>query len=66
MHFIALNFVPASAYNIINGGNIVTCILLSVILLKQPFHRHQLLGSLLAVIGVFIVGIVNVVDAHEK
>lgn len=66
MHFIALNFVPASAYNIINGGNIVTCFLLSIILLKQPFHRNQLLGSFLAVIGVFIVGIVNVVDARDK
>ena len=66
LHFIALNYVSTSVYQMVNGGNIVTCFLLSMFLLKQPVLRNQLLGSALAVIGIVIVGIANIINIQTN
>lgn len=65
LHFIALNFVSTSAYQMVNGGNIVTCFLLAIFFLGQPILKSQLMGSCLAVIGIIIVGIANILHVQE-
>jgi drug/metabolite transporter (DMT)-like permease len=61
MQFIAFNFISASAYQMMNGGNIITTFIFSVTLLKMPILRRQLVGSILAFIGIFIVGLANTI-----
>lgn len=60
MHYIALNFISASAYQMIKGGTIITTFIFSITFLKYPFLRRQLLGSGLALIGIIAVGLANV------
>ena len=66
LQFIALNFISASAFQMITGGDIVTCFIFSIILLKQPIYRAQIVGSVLAVMGVAIVGIANIINNDES
>lgn len=60
MHYIALNFISASAYQMIKGGTIITTFIFSITFLKYPFLRRQLLGSGLALVGIIVVGLANV------
>lgn len=66
LHFIALNFVSTSAYQMVNGGNIITCFLFSIFFLKQPLLKSQLSGSVLAVIGIIIVSITNIIYSESS
>ena len=61
MQFIAFNFISASAYQMMKGGSIITTFIFSVTLLKMPILRRQLVGSILAFIGIFIVGLANTI-----
>lgn len=60
LHFIALNYVSASGYQMVNGGNIVTCFLFSIFFLKQPLLKSQLFGSIFALLGIAIVSVANI------
>jgi drug/metabolite transporter (DMT)-like permease len=61
MQFIAFNFISASAYQMMKGGSIITTFIFSVTFLKMPILRRQLVGSILAFIGIFIVGLANTI-----
>ena len=61
MQFVAFNFISTSAYQMMKGGSIITTFLFSVTFLKQPVIRKRLVGSILAFIGIFIVGLANTV-----
>jgi drug/metabolite transporter (DMT)-like permease len=65
LHFIALNYVSTSAYQMVNGGNIITCFLFSIFFLRQPLKRCQLFGSFLAVVGITIVGVANIINTQS-
>lgn len=64
LRLIALNYVSASAYQMLNGGNIITCFILSYLILKTPIRRSQVLGSALALIGIIVVGFANIVYSN--
>lgn len=61
MQFMALNFIPASAYQMMRGGVIITTFLFSVVLAKQKVIREQLIGTGSALVGILIVGGVNTI-----
>lgn len=61
MQFMALNFIPASAYQMLRGGTIITTFLFSVTLLKQKIKRSMLIGTGSALVGVIIVGTANTI-----
>lgn len=56
LQYVALNFVAGSIYQMMRGGAIVTTFLFSMIFLKMKAQRNQVAGSVLALIGVVIVG----------
>lgn len=59
LHYIALNFVAGSVYQMMRGGTIVTTFIFSITFLKTKVKANQIIGSLLALVGVAIVGISN-------
>lgn len=61
---IALNFISGSVYQMTRGGTIATAFFFSVVYLKNRSKRHQIVGSALAVIGVIVVGVSNVIYSH--
>ena len=63
---MALNFVPASALQMLNGGTIVTTFICSIIFLKMKVKRHHTLGCIITFIGVLIVGAINTVYSSEE
>jgi len=65
LQLIALNFINSSVYQIIRGGTIVTTFLFSILILKTKAERYQVLGSILAFIGVLVVGISAVVFSES-
>lgn len=61
LHYVALNFISGSVYQMMRGGSIVTTLIFSIIFLKSKVTRNQLAGSALVLIGVFIVGLSNMI-----
>lgn len=59
LQYVALNFISGSVYQMMRGGTIATTFMFSVFFLKAKVLRHQLIGSLLALVGVVIVGMAN-------
>lgn len=57
LQYVALNFIPASIYQMLKGGGIITTFIFSYILLKPVVKRSQISGCLLALIGITIVGV---------
>lgn len=57
LQYVALNFVAGSVYQMMRGGSIVTTFIFSIIFLKMKAQRNQVAGSILALIGVLIVGV---------
>jgi len=60
LQLVALNFVAGSVYQMIRGGTIVATFVLSILVLGMQVKRKQIAGSLLALIGIIIVGISSV------
>lgn len=60
LSYLALNFIPGSAYLMMKGGSIASTFLFSKVFLKNKIVRSQIVGSVLAIIGVFVVGVSNV------
>ncbi len=56
LQYVALNFVAGSVYQMMRGGAIVTTFIFSILFLKMKAQRNQVSGSILALIGVMIVG----------
>lgn len=59
LQYVALNFIPGSVYQMMRGGAIVSTFLFSIVFLKTKVIRCQIVGSALALIGVFVVGVSN-------
>jgi drug/metabolite transporter (DMT)-like permease len=59
LHYIALNFVSGSIYQMMRGGTIVTTFVFSITILKIKVQPKMIIGSSLAVIGVVVVGVSN-------
>lgn len=66
MQFIAFNFISGSAYQMMKGGSIATTFIFSVLFLKQKIKRSQSIGSVLAFIGIVIVGVANSVFTNQS
>lgn len=66
MQYFAFNFISASAYQMLKGGSILTTFIFSVTLLRQPILRKHLLGSLLALLGVVVVGLANTIFSSQS
>ena len=64
LHYVALNFIAGSVYQMMRGGTIVTTFLFSMIFLKMKAKRNQKVGSALAFLGVLTVGIASL--AYNK
>lgn len=56
MQGIALNFVPASSYQMMRGGTIATTFLFSYLYLKMKMKRHHIFGVVLAIFGILVIG----------
>jgi drug/metabolite transporter (DMT)-like permease len=65
LHFIALNYISASAYQMLTGGNIVVTFILSIFFLRQPVIKSHLFGSIFAFVGILVVGFANIVTANQ-
>jgi|LakMenEpi03Aug12_release.lakeMendotaPanAssembly.Ray.scaffolds.fasta_scaffold710735_2 drug/metabolite transporter (DMT)-like permease len=59
LHYIALNFVSGSIYQMMRGGTIVTTFVFSITILKIKVQPKMIIGSSLAVVGVVVVGVSN-------
>ena len=64
--YIALNFIPASVYQMLRGGSIATTFLFSIIIIRAKILRHQVVGSVLALLGITIVGLSNILISEES
>jgi drug/metabolite transporter (DMT)-like permease len=56
LQYVALNFVAGSVYQMMRGGTIVSTFIFSIIFMKMKARRNQIAGSVLALVGVIIVG----------
>lgn len=56
LQYVALNFVSGSIYQMTRGGAIITTFIFSVTFLKMKAQINQIAGSVLALVGVLIVG----------
>lgn len=61
LQYVALNFIPGSVYQMMRGGTIVTTFIMSILFLKTKVKKHQIIGSSFALLGVFIVGLSNMI-----
>lgn len=59
LQYIALNFISGSVYQMMRGGTIITTAIFARFFLKTAIQRHQILGCAFAFIGVFVVGLSN-------
>lgn len=66
MQFMALNFISGSAYQMFRGGAIVTTYLFSVLFFKQEVKRKQVIGTSIALVGIIIIGVANVIYAPSS
>jgi drug/metabolite transporter (DMT)-like permease len=56
LQLFALNFTAGSIYQMMRGGTIITTFVFSIILLKMRPRKYQMVGSLLAFVGIAVVG----------
>lgn len=61
LQYVALNFIPGSVYQMMRGGTIITTFIFSICFLKAKVQKYQILGCVLAFLGVFVVGVSNMV-----
>lgn len=66
LQYVALNFVAGSIYQMMRGGAIVTTFLFSLVFLKMKAQRNQVAGSVLALVGVLIVGASSLLFAESS
>jgi drug/metabolite transporter (DMT)-like permease len=57
--YASLNFIPGSVYQMLRGGGIATTFFFSVVFLRAKVLKHQVAGSILALLGITIVGLSN-------
>jgi drug/metabolite transporter (DMT)-like permease len=63
---IALNFIPASAFQMMRGGTVASTFIFSIILLKMKPEKYQIIGVLLTIVGVLIVGTSSLISSSSS
>ena len=63
LQLFALNFTAGSIYQMMRGGTIITTFIFSIIMLKMKPKRYQMVGSLMAFVGIGLVGTAAMVFA---
>jgi len=58
-------FIPASVFQMLRGSAIGFCALFSVIFLKRKMYAFNWIGLTLVLLGVFLVGLANMLGAAE-
>ena len=66
LHYVALNFIAGSVYQMMRGGTTVTIFLFSWNFLQMKAKKNQIIGSALAFLGVLIVGTTSLVFTSSK
>lgn len=56
LSYIALNFITGSVWQMFRGGAILATFVLSIFMLKMKVKINHIVGSLMALIGIIIVG----------
>ena len=59
LHYIALNFIAGSVYQIMRGGTVLTTYLFSICWIKSKPSKSKLSGVIIVLIGIVIVGLSN-------
>ena len=57
LQFLGLMLIDASIYQMLRGGVIIVTAVFSVVFLKRKITRNQIIGIVLAVIGIGAVGV---------
>jgi drug/metabolite transporter (DMT)-like permease len=65
MQHISLNFISGSVYQMTKGGSIATTLLFSILYLKNRPKRSQIIGCCIAVLGIMVVGVSNVLYSNN-
>ncbi len=66
LQLISLNFIAGSVFQIFGGGIIITTFIFSLIILKIKAEKYQVVGSILAFIGIAIVGTASMVFSDNQ
>ena len=66
LQYVALNFISGSVYQMMRGGSIVTTLLFSIIFLKVKVMKSQISRAGLALFGVMVVGLSNMVFKDDS
>lgn len=66
LQYMSLNFMPASIYQILKGGSIVTTFLFSKWLIGGKTKKSEVSGCFLSLIGVTLVGLSAVLFNHDQ
>ena len=59
-YYVALNFIPASIYQMLTGGTVLTTYLFTVLILKKQPKKQKVLGCGVVLLGLITVGLVNI------
>ena len=65
-YYIALNFVPASIYQMLRGGTVLTTYIFTVLILKKKPKRQKVAGCGIVLLGLITVGLVNIFMGEDK
>lgn len=65
LQLISLNFVASSVYQLMRGGSIATTFFFSIIFLKIKAKKYQIVGSILAFLGILVVGLSAVLFSNS-
>ena len=66
MQYIAFNYIPASVYQMLKGGGIITTFIFSYLLIGGVTKKNQISGCVLAMVGVVLVGLTAVLFNSES
>ena len=64
--YTSLNFIPGSVYQMLRSGSIATTFLFSIVFLHAKILRHQIFGSIFALLGITIVGFSNLIFSDSS
>jgi drug/metabolite transporter (DMT)-like permease len=65
-YYIALNFVTGSIYQMLRGGTVLTTYFFTLTVLKITPKRQKIVGCLGVLLGMIVVGIVNLLLGEKK
>jgi drug/metabolite transporter (DMT)-like permease len=57
LNYVALNFLCGSVYQMLKGSSVASTLFFSIFLLKIKVEKHQVIGSVLSLLGIGVVGV---------